>query len=209
MVKEFISKYFNIYYQRTYSFFGEDRVLKRLLDKAGIKKGFYVDVGAYHPTRFSNTALLYKKGWRGLNIDANSMKLFNVYRRRDWNYQGAVSNEISDRLFYKDKKYDGACSSLTDIDLDTIAKYVITRPLKYILEDYSITKIDVLNIDVEGHDYEVLLSHNWDIKPKFIMIECRNDEVEEIFRDKCYTFLKDMGYKLRSINLITLIWELK
>ena len=55
--------------------------------------GFYVDVGAHHPIRFSNTFRLYRKGWRGLNIDANpgSMKRFHHTRPRDINIEAAVS----------------------------------------------------------------------------------------------------------------------
>jgi hypothetical protein len=31
--------------------------------------GFFVDVGCFHPLFYSNTWKLYKKGWRGVNID--------------------------------------------------------------------------------------------------------------------------------------------
>ena len=43
-----------------YSQFGEDKVLNEIL-KININKGFYVDVGCYHPKKHSNTYLLYKK----------------------------------------------------------------------------------------------------------------------------------------------------
>lgn len=41
--------------------------------------GIYVDVGAFHPTKFSNTHLFYLNGWRGINIEARpgSKKLFD------------------------------------------------------------------------------------------------------------------------------------
>ena len=54
------------YAQRSYAQEGEDLLLERILGKQG--KGFYVDVGAHHPVRFSNTFLFYKRGWRGINI---------------------------------------------------------------------------------------------------------------------------------------------
>ena len=51
--------------QRSYSQEGEDRVLSSLLFKLHgakhIKDGFYVDVGAHHPYRFSNTCLFYRE----------------------------------------------------------------------------------------------------------------------------------------------------
>ena len=43
----------------SYSQEGEDLILQRIFHNQ--KDGFYIDVGAHHPFRFSNTALLYKK----------------------------------------------------------------------------------------------------------------------------------------------------
>ena len=42
------------------------------------QNGFYVDIGAFHPYRFSNTFYFYLRGWKGINVDAtpNSMLLF-------------------------------------------------------------------------------------------------------------------------------------
>ena len=54
---------------RSYSQEGEDMILRRFL--AGQKDGFYVDVGAHHPVRFSNTYYFYKQGWAGINIEPN------------------------------------------------------------------------------------------------------------------------------------------
>src|SRR5690348_16491596 len=69
----------------SYSQDGEDVVLRRLLE--GRKNGFYVDVGAHHPRRFSNTFYFYRRGWRGINIDANpdAIKLFRRERASDIN----------------------------------------------------------------------------------------------------------------------------
>ena len=70
-----------------YSQNGEDLILNRFLENK--KNGFYIDIGAHHPIRFSNTYLFYKKGWRGINIDAmpGSMDLFNKIRSRDINIE--------------------------------------------------------------------------------------------------------------------------
>jgi hypothetical protein len=56
-------------------------ILRRIFEHK--QKGFYVDVGAYHPFLFSNTYIFYLRGWRGINIDATpgSMKLFNKFRK--------------------------------------------------------------------------------------------------------------------------------
>ena len=65
-----------------------------------------MDVGCYHPTRHSNTYLMYKKGWSGLNIDLNplTIELFNFMRPRDININIGISDsEEEKRLFYIDE----------------------------------------------------------------------------------------------------------
>jgi hypothetical protein len=55
--------------QFSFSQFGEDLAICRLADQLGLANGVYVDAGAYHPIFGSNTLLLSKKGWRGINVD--------------------------------------------------------------------------------------------------------------------------------------------
>ncbi|WP_395454225.1 FkbM family methyltransferase [Azospirillum melinis] len=76
----------------SYSQEGEDRVLQRIFD--GKSVGLYVDVGAHHPFRFSNTFAFYMKGWSGVNIDATpgSMALFRKHRPRDINLEHLVGD---------------------------------------------------------------------------------------------------------------------
>ncbi|MDO8518314.1 MAG: SAM-dependent methyltransferase, partial [bacterium] len=70
---------------KTYAQFGEDWVLAELFTDT--PRGRYVDVGAHHPKRYSNTYLLYKKGWHGVNIDPNphTIELFAKARPGDTN----------------------------------------------------------------------------------------------------------------------------
>jgi len=84
---------------KSYSQEGEDLILLRIFEKKRI--GFYVDVGAHHPFRFSNTYRFYLRGWRGINIDPmpGSMRLFNKFRKRDINLELAVG-ENEDTLIY-------------------------------------------------------------------------------------------------------------
>jgi hypothetical protein len=78
---------------RSWSQEGEDMALRRVFEKEKI--GFYVDVGAHHPKRFSNTYFFYRMGWNGINIDAmpGSMKEFDKYRGRDINLELGVAKQ--------------------------------------------------------------------------------------------------------------------
>lgn len=83
--------YITRFHTKSYALQGEDLILREFFEYA--KNGFYVDVGAHHPFRFSNTYLFYQSGWRGINIDAmpGSMKLFNRFRPKDINIECGVA----------------------------------------------------------------------------------------------------------------------
>jgi hypothetical protein len=70
---------------RFYSQTGEDAILAHLL--FGHDSGFYVDVGAFHPTKYSNTYYFYQRGWTGINIEPTpgQTDLFRKLRPRDIN----------------------------------------------------------------------------------------------------------------------------
>ena len=78
--------------KKTYSTFGEDLIIEKFLR---IKKGFYIDIGCYHPLEGNNTYLLFKKGWNGINVDVNSLSidLFKNARKKDYNINVAVSDQ--------------------------------------------------------------------------------------------------------------------
>ena len=92
--------YYNLFFhhkcfikKNTYSQSGEDLFIGNYFK--AINNGFYIDIGCFHPTMHSNTAKLYNKGWRGINIDINqtSIDLFNLIRKKDKNFCAAISNE--------------------------------------------------------------------------------------------------------------------
>ncbi|MBP1652581.1 MAG: hypothetical protein H6Q26_2738, partial [Bacteroidetes bacterium] len=80
------------YLAPAYSSEGEDLILKRIFDNK--QNGTYVDVGAHHPFRVSNTYIFYKKRWKGINIDPNpgSKAMFDRYRPLDTNLEMGVSS---------------------------------------------------------------------------------------------------------------------
>ena len=83
---------------------GEDLEIVKALKN--INNGFFVDVGCYHPLHLNNTYLLYKKNWRGINVDLSelSIDLFNSIRSEDININSAVSNSEGQVTHYYQKK---------------------------------------------------------------------------------------------------------
>ena len=90
--------------RKSYSMDGEDVVISNYFKNK--EKGFYIDIGCYHPIHRNNTFLLYKKGWNGINIDIHkfSISLFNYLRPKDINFNMAVSNKNEDIDMYFQKK---------------------------------------------------------------------------------------------------------
>ena len=86
-------RYFKNYSKKSYSFGGVDLLIQRFFrDKC---KGIYIDIGCYHPLKGSNTYLLHRKGWKGINIDLDShaISLFNLIRPNDNNLKIAISDK--------------------------------------------------------------------------------------------------------------------
>ena len=179
---------------------GEDLIISDLTKN--IKNGFYVDAGCYHPLHLSNTYLLYKRSWNGINIDISefSIKLFNYLRPNDVNINSAVSNTEKEISFYYQKKLSQLSTIKKEISNERMQgnikeKKIKSLKLNSILNQskFKNRQIDFLNIDVEGADFEVLKSLDFTIyEPKIICIEIME---KNIFESEIYNFLKDINYK--------------
>lgn len=214
-------KYKAIYHSSllSYSQEGEDKVLERFMGNKAV--GFYVDVGAHHPIRFSNTYLFYQKGWSGINIDAmpGSMLAFDETRSRDVNLEIGVSrkreklnyymfNEPALNTFSKDEaeKKNG----LNNYKLvDT--RQIDCLPLREILENYlkEGQVVDFLNIDVEGLDMQVLESIDWNrFKPNMILVESLvKDDLASVPLSELYAYLNSQNYKWVAKTYNTLFFK--
>jgi FkbM family methyltransferase len=193
----------------SYSQEGEDIILSKIFE--GKKSGFYVDIGAHHPFRFSNTYIFYKKGWNGINIDPlpEFKELFDKYRPKDINLNFAVS-DTSDKLTYymfnepalntfsinEAKSKDGIHNGMYKI-INTQDIQMVT--LESILDSHlENNEIDFINIDVEGLDLNVLKSNNWEkYKPKIILIEELNFDFLKLYENQVFVYLSKKGYLLK------------
>ena len=87
--------------RKSYSQFKEDIFIQNFFKNN--LDGVYVDIGCYHPVKYSNTALLYNQGWSGYNIDINkaSIDLFKIARPNDINLNYCLSSQVGEKVdFY-------------------------------------------------------------------------------------------------------------
>ena len=216
MIKKYISRdsffykiflYYRLFYKekyfikrKTYSQCGEDLFIFDYMEKNHVKKGTYVDLGAFHPIKYNNTCLLFKNGWSGINIDLNKTAIdyFNIVRPNDKNVCCAISNkEEKVRVFI-----NSIFSPLNSISKHHAKKFNfdLKNKLSYVAEAKKFSsivkkKIDFLNIDIEGLDFVVLKTINLKFfNPKLICIEIlnKNDfkKVKDYFLKFNYFFIK-------------------
>ena len=193
MIKKFISResffykiylYYRLIYKekyyikrKTYAQRGEDLFIFNYMKKKKIVNGTYVDLGAFHPIKYSNTCLLFNNGWSGLNIDLNQTAIdyFDIVRPKDNNICCAISN--------KEEKIKVFINSIFS-PINTINKkhakkfnFESKNELSYTVKAKKFNsickkKFDFLDIDIEGSDFMVLKSINLKyFKPKLICIE--------------------------------------
>jgi len=198
--------------RRCFSQEGEDMILRRHFGQR--KSGFYVDIGAHHPFRYSNTYMFYKKGWRGINIDATpgSMKPFERYRPYDTNLELAITREPETLEFFlfDDHAYNTFSPDQADNAVAAGAKLLSKQampglPLGDVLarEVPPNTTIDIMSVDVEGMDLDVLKSNDWEqFRPHVLLVECLESDLSHIDRDPVYQFLTEQDYRLyaKTVN---------
>jgi FkbM family methyltransferase len=192
---------------------GEDGILNCFLPS----QGFYIDVGAHHPLRYSNTHMLYRRGWRGINIDPTpgSMTTFEKFRQRDTNLEIAISRSTKKRRLYVfeeggyntfDKKTANGLLRNKKAQL-LMSRIVPCLSLKEVCRKYVPTgqNIGLLTVDAEGHDVEILESHDWvNYRPTVVVAE----QHHQLGKWKNPTsFLRKRGYSLVGQTPFSVIFQ--
>ncbi|TGN08016.1 FkbM family methyltransferase [Leptospira ilyithenensis] len=184
---------------------GEDMILREIFENKS--QGFYVDIGAYDPVRFSNTNYFYQLGWSGINIEPSpdAIERFNLKRTRDINLNFGVSGQSGNLDYYS---FEEAALNTFDSErvvfLEKNSPYrsnkklnIPVLPLAEILSRHCANKqIDFMNIDVEWHELDVLKSNDWNrFRPNVLLVEILNFDFETVSKDPVHMLLQDLGYK--------------
>jgi FkbM family methyltransferase len=163
----------------TYAQNFEDVLLARLFH--GQSEGFYIDVGAWHPTLHSVTKHFYDRGWSGVNIEPiqSQYRLFVEDRPRDQNLNVAVSDVAGHIRFHQ-------CTDLTSLSTANEKQVEALRLAGHHIESYDVPvvtlnevmvacgnrSVDFLKVDVEGLEATVLRGLDWKLyRPRVLVIE--------------------------------------
>ena len=191
-----------------YSNWGVDKMAEDFFKQR--KAGCFVDVGCHQPFLNNNTYSLYKKGWRGINIDLDfgTIDMFNFFRKEDTNIHVAVSNTVEEKnLYFFHNRSAVNTLSFKEGSKAKEVKKVVTSTLNKIIETsiYKNKEIDFLSIDVEGYEIEVLQGLDFNkYKPKLVVLEFINHDIKEFYNQKISNiinsqinkFMENKNYKL-------------
>ena len=173
----------------------EEQLVREFFGRAS--SGYFVEVGANHPTIASQSWHLEQSGWTGVLIEPQpDLAAFLVTARKAKVFAVACSSpENAGRSL--PLHVDGALSALDRHRMAPGAKagttiMVPSRTLDDVLDEADApAPLDLLSIDVEGHEIEVLRGFDFEVwQPRLVMVE---DHVGDLRKHR---YLKDRGYRL-------------
>lgn len=184
--------------------------------------GFYLDIGAYHPYKDSITKFLYDLEWKGICVDMNqaSIDLFAEERPKDIAVCCAVSDEVGEITgFFQ----PGAISVVNTCDPNVAKKQasrgnipeekiVIAKTANQLMKELApnVSKIDFLNIDVEGLELNVLKSLDFSaFKPSVVALEIHAKSLDDCLKTEVAGYMRYLGYFPLASCVITTFWVRK
>lgn len=145
--------------KESYSQAGEDSIIAELLTDTDASASLYLDIGANHPTRLSNTYGLYRKGWQGIIVEPNTKLLAMHKRLRPRDEQLAVACGTEPGVLHFQHAVSHVLSGFAEGDMKTKdfrrSELMPILTVDVIMQAYPDKEIALLSIDVEGFDFEV------------------------------------------------------
>ena len=197
----------------TYSQHFDDGMILNLFELMKIQKPSYIDLGAHSPITISNTKLLYDRGSRGINIEANPMLIeeFKKYRPEDTNLNIGVAPSPGTMKFFLYSDTSGR-NTFSPKEVESL-RGVLTVKREIILPVTTLPAIvknylggvypDFLSCDIEGLDFDVLsqLPGHTDEQdgPKLVCVETRREDTRKMVHmmlGKSYSLYCRMGENL-------------
>ena len=152
---------------------GEDRILNFLFDSIGLRRISYIDIGTNNPRAGNNTYLFYTMGSRGVLVEPDDSYQSQIRKTRpeDIALQVGigVNNGEMDFFIFNDSSLN-TLSKEEAIVRQKTGKFTLmeTRKISLVTIDEIIQKYlagstpHLISLDVEGMDYEILSSFDFE-----------------------------------------------
>jgi len=178
------------------------------------KNGVYIELGALDGVLYSNTKFYEDSlNWKGILIEPHpeKFKLLQINRPNNFLFNNLVSchKEPLEFRYFVDchAAVSGVENTLSQLHFDMFfdsdnalnkslpQNKIFIKPvsLTEIVKETNIKHIDLLSLDVEGHEYEVLQSWDFSIPIDIILIETLDVQPEK--EELCRQILIKNNYK--------------
>ena len=174
--------------------------------------GVYIELGALDGVLFSNTKFFEDSlNWKGILIEPHpeKFKLLQQNRPNNFLFNSLVSchKEPLEYRYFVDSHaaVSGVENTLSQYHFDTFFEnnnewskpqnkiFINPISLSEIVKSTNLTHIDLLSLDVEGHEYEVLKSWDFSIPIDIILIETLGVQPDK--EELCREILIKNNYK--------------
>lgn len=181
----------------------EDVVLYHIFRDTSV--GFYIDVGANHPTYWSDTKIFYENGWSGINIEPlqEHCQSLRRERKRDINLCVAAGEAKGEMTLFQHDDLSTLKKNVAELaEIQRKEKFPgIKVPVMTLAEICSLycanrTVINFMKIDVEGFEYNVLKGMDftkW--KPQVLQLEASEPFTARPTYPDFEPLLKQFGYE--------------
>jgi FkbM family methyltransferase len=192
----------------------EDVLLRRCF--RNVERGFYVDIGAHHPTNASVTRWFYDQGWSGINIEpGEGIEALRNERSRDVNLEIAVADFEGEATFWVHTGNAGT-STLSESVPDVVSmkageiqpRTVRVTTLPTILDKYANGQhIHFLKIDAEGAEEAIVRTSDWKRhRPEVVLIESTEPYTNTRRKEPWQDRLQESGYRMAYFDGVNDFW---
>jgi hypothetical protein len=212
----------------SFGYAGEDLLINQLLPPdIDFKTMRYLDIGCENPIIANNTYYFYRKGARGICVDARKELrfMYKIFRPKDLflSYIVTDSETHSGVVDFYVNPDDPHISSVDrgwakgNLPKEIQPRQVQVVSLSEIIKsNFSFfgensTRFTILSIDTESHDLNVLRSNDWkSFQPNVICVESHIDgNISKYLTSEIHLFLEGYEYFLASTNSLSAIYKKK
>ncbi len=198
---------------------GEDIIMFDVLNKMGINKVFYIDIGSHNPIFGNNTYLFYKNSGNGVLVEPNKdlCELTMKKRPRDLCINAGVGKVNGRGTFFKfsrntrntfSSKEAEAWENISGDKARLEERAIIS--LDSIIETHCGGKApDLISIDTEGSDLDILMGFSWSKRPKIFCVEvAASSQVlsKGNYESDLVSFMDSHNYKKLAMTPVNIIF---
>jgi len=197
---------------QSYSQHGQDRFVYETFFKDRVEPGVFVDIGAYNGTLYSNTLLFEKLGWTGLCVEPLPSAFAILKANRSAICVNCAVGDRAGRAPFIEVEmpgpyelmYSGLKANFDEHHAKLIREHgrnrktydVAVRPLRDLLVEHNLRRVDYLSIDTEGSEWRILRDFDlaaFGVRAISVENNARDEKLRKHLAQRGYRLVKTFG----------------